>query len=228
MTLERTPEHVTSALATQRRALDASCAGYDAGKKWEALRLASVVWILVADSGHQRSILTQASLKASLKFASTSRVGAMDEATAHLMPAHWPKNRRNMMEETPLVQISMGPAGVFYEPHRDGSKPFSKWVTFDQWWQTELIYTSGVNNGIEDEFTLTRKQLVASLRDQEGGAHFDAKLTNPNYIKFAHDELPTGGPSSRPLFRMADRELASMRQIAWEVNRSLTEYDKAG
>jgi hypothetical protein len=220
MSRKRTPEEVIEALIVQRRALAASCTAYDSGHKWEALRLATVVYILVSDGRNQRSLLTQLGLKGSLKFISSNRVGSMNEVLANVFPHA--KRPTNMLEETSLVKIAMGPARVAYMPLYD-AVPFGKRVTFEEWWEGELIFTDGPQNNI----TLTRKQLVAALRNQEGGAHFDPELTNPSYVEFVHGDRPTGGPASQPLETLTDRELASMRQIAWEVTRTLDEHDKA-
>jgi hypothetical protein len=69
MAWTRPREEVLDALNQQREALIASCKSYDEGNRWEALRLATAVYIIVHDGGrNSKSILTQLGLRGSLRF----------------------------------------------------------------------------------------------------------------------------------------------------------------
>jgi hypothetical protein len=69
---------------------------------------------------------------------------------------------------------------------------------------------------------LTRKELVLTLRDQEGGGHFDEELRNPAYIAISTPDFgwkwitPDGEKPINP-----GAHLATMRQIAWEAEKSI-------
>ena len=68
---------------------------------------------------------------------------------------------------------------------------------------------------------MTRKKLVFALRNLDGGAHYDEEILDPNYIEMTRGKSwvavsPDG--TKRPVRQL---ELASMRQIAWEVLDSL-------
>ena len=90
MAWKRTVAETKEALDVQRRAIVASCAAYDNGEKWEALRLATAVYLVVHDGGkNNKSLLTQLGVRDATKFIASAR----------------PANPNNLLRETPLVQI---------------------------------------------------------------------------------------------------------------------------
>src|SRR4051794_20189955 len=71
----------------------------------------------------------------------------------------------------------------------------------------------------EGEHKLTRCLLVRSMRDQDGGAHFDDEITDPTYAAAIHGKL-TGFNIQIAPDKMEPVPYAlevSMRQIAEEV-----------
>jgi hypothetical protein len=97
------------------------------------------------------------------------------------------------------------------EPHRR--------VQFPHWWE-EIVLAEG------ERFQLTRKRLVFILRNQEGGGHYSEEMNDPSYLRFSKEHLTTPyvlaeGKQPKPILGV---ELATMRQIAWEVSRTLDDH----
>lgn len=61
--------------------------------------------------------------------------------------------------------------------------------------------------------------MVFALRNQEGGAHFDEELRDQDYAQMAHGTMwmSVWNGEERP---MRELELATMRQVAWELLES--------
>lgn len=201
MTWIRNPEEVKSALFIQCLALRASCEAYDKGEWWEALRLATSVYIIVHDGGrNSQSLLKQLGLRGRMRFISTA----------------FQYSPGNVLRETHLVATRIyGDGRAEYRPKLGDGPTEERAIQFSDWWDKELIFRDGSHR-------LTRKRLVFVLRSQEGGAHFDPEIRDPNYLQFAKEQLTTPrvifGDTSRPIL---GAEIASMRQIAWELLESI-------
>jgi hypothetical protein len=90
-------------------------------------------------------------------------------------------------------------------------------VQFPTWWEKEFIFRDG------DRYQLTRRALVFSLRNQDGGSHVDARLTDEAYVRFSKENISTPVAVFSDLQHKAilGDEQASMRQVAWELLKSL-------
>ena len=202
----RTTDELYAELGVQLDFLRSSCDRYDEGKVWEAKRIASVVALLL-HSGHRRvfPLLAQMQKRDSFLYRSTagdvlSRGNGVPLCVMHL------KHGGGDAEYVPICQTSDD-----YPHQRD--------LPFLEWWN-EPIFRS--NEGRE----LTRKGLTLALRDQDGGAHFDATINRELYIHMIeHDGapwlnrmLPDDWTPSGPV---RDAHIASMRQIGWELDFSL-------
>lgn len=199
----RSQREIREALDNQRKALIASCKAYDEGEKWEAMRLATAIWTVVHDGGRNNvSILSQLGVRGSLRFVSSAFKYSPD----------------NVLRETALLSTRVYSDGTAeYRPLLDAA-PLGQQhlLQIGKWWDTEVIFRDG-------QFRLTRRKLVFTLRSQEGGSHFDAVISDPNYLRFAKEQLTTlYVVSSRiPPKPILGAELASMRQIAWELLETL-------
>jgi hypothetical protein len=198
----RTKEDLQQALENQCRALRASSTAYDSGELWEATRLATSVIVTVHDGGRNyQSILSQLGMRGRLRFVSTA----------------FQYSSRNMLRETHLLSTKIyGDGMAEYKPLLDGAPHPIRFIQFHQWWEKELIFRDG-------EFNLTRKRLTHILRNKEGGAHLDPILQDANYLRFAKEQLttPVVFSSGAPPKPILGAELASMRQIAWELLETL-------
>jgi len=94
-----------------------------------------------------------------------------------------------------------------------------EWLPFADWWAQPILKD-------QRGLFLSRKELVLTLRDQEGGGRFDEELTNPAYISVKEGNvgwfltMPEGSRAIDP-----GPQSSTMRQIAWEMEQSL---DAAG
>jgi hypothetical protein len=93
-------------------------------------------------------------------------------------------------------------------------------LSFSQWWE-ETIFTDA---GGRD---LSRKNMILTLRSQDGGAHVDDSIRDEAYYWLANDANPgirsVGPPGSpnatgRPI---EHGHRATVRQIGWEMDETL-------
>lgn len=118
-----------------------------------------------------------------------------------------------------LIMMRMGPDGAEYEPPLDFGPPdryIKGKVNFDDYWNKIVFVDNNQNK-------LTRKQLVLAVANKDGGAHVDPKLnaayndiTRNNSLGFKYTINGKESP-------ITDPELASIRQIAHEVLKSLND-----
>jgi hypothetical protein len=208
MGAKRTREELRQALETQLGFLRSSSRAFDDGNQQEAYRLATVVHMLVHDYGEKyKSILRLLGIKGKMRFVSS----------------HEPPHPDNVLFCPTLVAMRIyggDDRASQYVPIFDGPLSALRRVQFDEWW-TETIVQEGAGR-----FRLSRKNLIFALRNQEGGAHFDDELRNPNYARFSKPQIstPTVTRGNRPPEVLLNVELVSMRQIAWEVDKSVSEH----
>lgn len=194
-------------LADQRRALEASCEAYDAGKEWEAARLATAIFTLVHDGGSITSLLTQLGLRASLRFLSSGRY------------EHPEDGAKVLLESPPLVSLRAKDDGTFEcIPKFALRRPVVKPVQFETWWAKESVYRA---HDVSGELDLTRRRLIFSLRHQDGGGHV-GELTDDLYVRLKRGAGWLSGKDLNSLEPLALAAAATMRQVAWEVVETLT------
>ncbi|TIL30046.1 hypothetical protein [Mesorhizobium sp.] len=203
----RTKAAINDAFGEQMAALRTSAKAYDEGSKWEAKRLAACVYILVQDKGRAVSMFTQMGMKEHLEFVSSAG----------------PLKPGNFAPEFPLAVLVPSQSSAEYVPRCTWYSIMEcRAFPFELWWEQPILQA---NNEI-----LTRKTLVLSLRDQDGGAHFDSSL-DPIYRGFATEHkggffivhADDGRREDMPL----GPHFASMRQIAWEIEATLTRATQA-
>ena len=201
--MPRSQTELTTALIEQLGHLHRSCEAFDAGAKEEAKRLATTTCVLVEDGRRKnKSVLTQLGILDKIPFI-TSGVIQSRSVTAGL----------------PLVSmrwtIKDGISSCEYIPAL-GEKAKYWNVPFSYWWEQPVIKDS---NGL----ITTRHSLARALRDQDGGSHFDETLKDPAYIAI-YQQLSANwfigdGVHMHPVD--PGPHLATMRQIAWELEQSL-------
>ena len=206
-------------LREQLVALRSSISAYDEGKEWEAKRISSSIYILLFDgSGRTQSLVTLTGRKSGMKVYSS--VHKMPDFIAAMV---------TMSTSTSLLDIEFdGQGNVAFVPVLD-RRPIKddQWRTTEEWWSEELFHKpSGIS--------LTRRNVVFSMRTQDGGAHVDRAITDRNYASFSREEDPffafltaegiaMGGlpPGTSP----KNGVKAILRQLAWEVDVS---FQKVG
>ncbi len=204
--MSRTIEEIQQALHDQLSFLKTSCELYDKGKVAEAQRISSAVYIMLHD-GHKRtsSILSQLRLKGSMSFVS-------------FVPNSTPSIEEDFaIDAMPLVIFQMSQDGGRYRPRlNDGPPTGFKLLSFDEWWEEKVLYSSGLNT------PLTRRELILTVRDQDGGGHFDGKIKNEAYVfikgpEFGWKITTTAGE----MVPEVDACLATIRHIAFELQHSI-------
>lgn len=216
--MPRTTEELRRACVIQSRHLTASCRAYDAGDVWEALRIATIVYIMVHDAGRNRSIFNQLGIKHHMMFMATGAEVSFDlrkRADRFTPLVEFESFREERRKNANLKMVPrFVPVSTYW--HRRGKQPALRQLTFEDWWETDIIF-------FDDEKALTRKKLVLTLRNQEGGSHLDPEVVNPNYLALRKPFwMVTLGYG---FGQMAGLELATMRQIAEELKISIQTYN---
>jgi hypothetical protein len=210
--VKRKPSEVVQALENQVRFLRSSCRGFDEGDEAEAQRLAATIRVLVHDlsdpkRSRSRSLLSQLGSRFNWRFADSA----------------YPFSERNRLIHHGLVgmRMSNSPPRATYIPKcltkAEDTYPL---VPFHEWWQQAVVFKDKKGR------RFTRREIVLSIADQDGGTHLDEEL-DESYADLSRENsmglrVTSGGKelpwSSNPV-------PPAVRQIAHEI---LTTIEKAG
>jgi putative PIN family toxin of toxin-antitoxin system len=199
--MQQTREDLEQHLQEQVEFLHSSARAFDEGFEGEAKRMAVVVRVLVHDTAHSKSLLSQLGLLG-LAFYDTAK--------------DW--DPRNLLSHHGLVGLQLGITDASYRAPLDDRPPhLLKWATFQKWWN-KIVFADHNSN------QLTRKDVVLSVANQDGGAHIDPSL-NDAYAALSRQKsiswIFSDGRSERPM--SGKIELVSIRQIAHEVLTTLSQ-----
>jgi hypothetical protein len=150
-----------------------------------------------------------------------------------------PESQASMMPFMPLVAMRFvaGPDGssVNFSPNLSTIGKPDRMISIDEWWNGVVF--DGLCGDV-----LTRRQLVVSLRDQDGGGHVDPELTDEAYIGVSRENSPrlvmvypsdddrpgqgvmlrlTTNPSRNERQVWPGLHFSSMRAVAHELDQSL-------
>lgn len=208
---KRSESDVFEALLEQFKAIRASSYGYDNGNIWEAKRLATALYTTVHDGGTRTiSIITQLGLRGSLRFLTCA------------LPPDQP-GVQTFSIANGMLAITETAEGPIYTPALE--RTFSRRsILLRDWWE-ETLYTNTRNQSI------SRKNLVFSLRSQDNGSHFDESLPDSAYLglKTANETPVIAFPGGKNSYHMSEAipirfgHLAMMRQVAYETTETLSE-----
>jgi len=206
---ERSKEDSQRLLREQITFLRSSAAAYDQGFEGEAKRLATVIRVLLHDIKTSKSLLRQLGLKDKMLYQDT----ALKIYTNNLLPTNGLAVLNGIRNEAgELTAQYVAPLSKLDTPRRHDPKPF------DQWWKTTVIKD-------EKGKLFCRERLVLIAANKEGGAHVDPKL-DPAYEALSRGNsmgwIVTSAAGEEP--PLNDPALASIRQIAFEVDRTLASY----
>jgi len=146
------------------------CDSYDSlNKEVLALPISTAIRVLVHDKGRNISLLTHLGKK-DIEYLSTNHKAQNENVHLGLV------RRIN-------VGVKNGVGGeAKYWPlcnEKYFPMPASKSsLSFGEWWETEIIFSSSGS-------CLTRKDLVLSVAEKDGGAHYDSKVEQ-KYDAFRH------------------------------------------
>lgn len=212
---KRSPEKTRQEFDEQIKAMRASMKSYDEGNKWEAKRIATVLFTLLHDDqGRTKSLLGQLSIRNKVRY-----LDSVDE-----------ENHQALKDGTAKFHMPFSPLVVFhYNANSDDgeigprlSHGFYGRVTrrspnFNTWYDG-VIYMDDEGN------TFSRKNLIFAVRSQDGGAHFDAAIHNDTYQMFSTQWTGRMKLGTSKGFKDPEAHLASIRQIAWEVDESINDF----
>lgn len=212
----RTPEELQEILREQMAFLRSSASSYDNGAHHEAKRLALTIRLLIHDTprGQGRSLLSQLEMKDSMVFRDTAMgepfppLVAEENTESIFLGSSLAMMRFPKDSTAPLTCV---PSGV---PGHNGRA-----VAFEEWWHAEVV-SMGWQPG--DRFS--RRTLVLTVANKDGGAHVDPELDDA-YRSLSRTgglwTIQSAGPPPRAL--TVNPVSAVIRQITTEVVTSLEE-----
>lgn len=195
-------------LSEQLEFLRASCALFDEGRLYEAVRIAVSARVLVHDTSNSTSVLHHLGVKESTQFLNTRASPPDVEGMFTTTPQGWPMG---------MVGLKLGTTGAAFFPMLGESHLGPTEEPFAAWWQTPILEADGLE--------LNRSQLVLGVANKEGGAHADAQPAD--WYALMSDPLWEGAGIA--YHQNGDRtgivELVPslLRQIGYELVESLIE-----
>ena len=178
----------------------------------EAKRLATIIRVLLHDTGKSTSLLTSLSIKECIKYIDTS---APNDGMLHSMSGMKGVRSSNPNQYFGLVaKVNTGNSLIavpLFKQHLP--EYYSSYVrkNFEQWWGNEIIV---INRNVQ-----TRKSLVLNIANKDGGAHIDGSLPEDYHI-IKKSDLILDIQGNRTSFER-NAAYASIAQIAWELLNSI-------
>lgn len=179
--------------------LKASADAYDLGFEGEAKRIAVSIRVLVHDTRNSKSLLGQLGRKS----------GQFVDSAIPITPEN--KSTHSGLVVTSIVP-GTGAKYVAFLDDRPGGQAAK--TDFETWWSTAVFVDSQGR-------ALSRKDLVLTVANQDGGAHVDPQLDGAYADLSRNNSLGlfyTDGTRSEPL---GGPEKAALRQVCHEVLKTL-------
>ncbi len=196
-----------AALAQQLRFVDRSCDLFDQGYYDEAIRIATHFrTIFHQGSGSSKSLLQHLNVNKNLELLNT--VMPVGETTQ--MYQGMGMYEADFREDT---------RSVTFLPNLDQG-PFQAAIKFHQWWN-QIVWVTPARSHHEEPIRHTRKTIILTAVNKEGGAHVDAYVST-DYERLATDSsLATvfGDPSTTRMHIVAVH-FVCLRQMGYEVLHS--------
>ncbi len=205
MSIKQSDKELLRHLEEQIGFLQRSAHAYDNGFTGEAKRMARTIRALVHDTSQSASLLTSLGKKG-IQFYSTA--ATIDNGKSM---------STNRLVAVKLSTNKCTSEASYYAPLDD--RPLfvdvNKKMVFRQWWN-EIIIIDKMRN----EFS--RKDLVLSVSNKDGGAHIDPELDEAYAALTRYHSLGWAASDSKGIGRnLEGAELVSIRQICHEVLKSL-------
>jgi hypothetical protein len=200
---KRSRDELLELLAENRHFLERSADAFDSGYEAEAKRLAVVLRVLLHDTQASHSLLGQLGVKDRLNF--------LDSAD--------PINPKNLLPTPGLVIMRAtttvtGAEGQYVAPLDMDRPNGTRCVGFAGWWQNAVMKVDGV---------WSRKDLVLTLANTEGGAHVDPDLDDRYNMLAKHNGIGFMAMSASGRTPFAgDAVAVAVRQVTYEVLETLT------
>lgn len=181
-----------------------SCANFDKGDLEEAIRIATCIRVLLHDTKSSTSLL--------------KHLNATDVSLFNTCP-DFPDDVEDGYEPFIMFNMgvmSLGKTNFGYHPNLEDFKPdSSSTLPVQQWWE-QVVWK------LSPQCMLTRKRLLLSAANQDGGAHVDAHL-NLNYEELSHYSFGTMSITENETthnVEVVHLHLISIRTIANEILKS--------
>lgn len=198
----QTQQDLERQLEEQLRLMELSADSFDAGLDAEAKRLALSARVLLHDKHNSHSLLGQLNLK-SIRFYDSSLDYYQDNLLTHSgLTAMAAQSTSDSQKPKYIALLDEVPR-----------KPIPQ-VDFDTWWN-KVVFID------RQKRSLSRKVLVLTAADQDGGAHVDPNLDQPYADLSRSNSLAWFSSSGGPAQPMDDPTRAAIRQIAHEILKSL-------
>jgi hypothetical protein len=137
-------------LRKQLKFLEQSCSAYDAGNHDEGIRIATVMRILIHQTKNSTSLLKH-----------------LNSTTINLLTTVKDLPRDTVSAVMSMSGLTIDINGIKYYPTL-GNSSYKAQVPVSKWWDQIII--------IDGSMRLTRKKIVLTAANQDGGAHVDANL----------------------------------------------------
>lgn len=184
-------------LARQLAFLERSCHSYDAGAIDEAIRIATIVRVLIHNTKASTPLLKH------LNATTINLLSTTDGATP------------NTVMYFGMGTMELGAGGCRYFPSLDFG-PVKKMIPVSQWWD-QIIFV------LDPQTHLSRRKIILSAANQDGGAHVDASLSK-EYEALSSDgaigHFTYGSKGAEVRQPIADAHFVAIRQMAYELLHS--------
>jgi hypothetical protein len=198
-------DDLKSHLSEQLGFLERSAEAFDNGFEDEAKRLSVTMRVLLHNTATSHSVLAQ-----------------LDRLDQEFVDSALPKLEGSVGSYSGLISVLLGKDGTRFVPHLDEAPHGeTERLPFKDWW-TKPVFIDGQGR------PTSRKDLVLTATNQDGGAHVDPSL-NSVYSELSRKNslgFFSGNPDGEFL-PIQGAERAAIRQIAHEVLKTLKpEYGK--
>lgn len=205
MSVKQSENELLWHLAEQIGFLQRSADAYDNGFTDEAKRMATTIRVLVHDTRQSTSLLTSLGKKDIQFYSTASSIDNGKSMSTHRLVGL-------------KLSTNQGTSEASYYAPLENRPPYinvNKKVVFRLWWN-EIIIIDKMRNGF------SRKDLVLSVSNKDGGAHIDPELDDNYAALTRYNSLGWTASDSKGINRNLDgAELANIRQICHEVLKSL-------
>ncbi len=178
---------------------------YDEGNQDEAINLAVSTRALFHSIAKAESLISQLQIKNNIFILSTTTqyIPAKPGSYYGLLGEILAEGEESKGDLLPMCQVD---------------KEFvNKWHGFDDWWNELVVNDNG--------FSLSRKEVVLTIANQNGGAHIGADY-DENYAALVRDASGWIHADNQESIFSYNRAYATMRQIAFEIMKSFEYYNK--
>lgn len=184
-------------LSKQLGFLERSCQSYDEGFTDEAIRIATVIRVIIHQTGSSTSLL--------------KHLGA---TTINLLSTTFePSSQTITFVGMGMMRVGNGSSEYFPQL---GNGPVNDYIPVSKWWNQVVVV-------LDKKHRITRKNIVLAAANKDGGAHVDKKLS-AEYAALAQDgsvgSFVYEAQNSREEKPIESAHLVSLRQMGYELLNS--------